>query len=84
MPRPEHRYKMVLYSWPVEAVNWAASLLRPDATGLLENFCPQIPITTRSSWEGLSVLHFEGMSVLFTVIYSSMSMNAYGTYHINT
>lgn len=34
MPRPERCYKTALYSWPVEAVNWAASLPRPDATGL--------------------------------------------------
>lgn len=38
MPRPEHSYKTALYSWPVEAVKWAASLLRPDATGLLGAF----------------------------------------------
>lgn len=35
MPRPERCYKTALYGWSVEAVNWAASLLRPDATGRL-------------------------------------------------
>lgn len=36
MPRPERCYKTALYSWSVEAVDWAAGLPRPDAIGRQE------------------------------------------------
>lgn len=67
MPRPEQCYKTTLSSWPVEAVNWAASLLRPDATGLLGALLSPVPHYHQVILER-SKSHSEEMFALFTVI----------------
>lgn len=63
MPRPVRCYKTALYSWSVEAVNWATSLLRPDATGQLEHFRALISITTGSPWK--SHVHSEDVFFVY-------------------
>lgn len=53
----------------MEAVNWAAGLLRPDATGLLGALQSPNPHYHQVVLEkGLRVMHVEGMSALFTTI----------------
>lgn len=66
MPRPECCYKTALYSWSVEAVNWAASLLRPDATGRLGAILSPNPHHNQVTLEkSKSHVHSEDISFVY-------------------
>lgn len=89
MPRPERCYKTALYSWSVEAVNWAASRLRPDATGLLGALLSPNPHHQQITLER-SKSHAHRGDVCFVYcnmwplpVHTGSSINGYSTYYIN-